>query len=103
MEQLPLIVSFDSFMETVTAALARHQAIEQENGDLKTELEVNTKTIQSLRQNLEEKIGYLEVIQNDRLRRSKDLTQICYDNGKLIQATEQASKLKYEVRGQALC
>ena len=55
------------------------------------------KTIEALRQHLDEKQKHVEEVQGDRLRISKDLTQVCYDKGKIIQATEQASNLKYEV------
>lgn len=94
-----LIVSeFDSFIQTVGTALAGFQALEQENSDLKAELETTRKTVETLRLYLERKEVHVEELQQERYRISQELTQVSYDNGKVIQATEQASRLKYEVK-----
>ena len=55
------------------------------------------KTVEALRQNLEAKNKQIDETQKERYRISQELTQMCYDNGKVMQATEKASRLKYEL------
>jgi len=88
---------FDAFMQTVSVKLSGYQLLEQENNELKTELETAMKTIDSLRKYLDRKESDNKIQQQDRLRMSQELTQFSYDSGKIIQITEQSARLKYDL------
>ena len=61
------------------------------------EIQSFVKIIDGLKQSLERKEQCLKEIHSDRSRISQELTQACYETGKIIQLTEQVSKLRYEV------
>jgi biotin operon repressor len=92
-----IVGDFDAFMETVSIALAGHQAVSEMNIELKEELETTRRSIEVLKLHLEQKGAQVEELKQDHHRISQELTQISYDSGKAVQMADLTSRLKYEL------